>query len=152
MAENFQWDQELKKRGFRLTKAREIIMNLLDSTAEHLSADDVYMQLHSRYPEIGLTTVYRTLELLTGVGMAVKFDFGDGRARFELAEAYGKKPHHHHLICRSCNKIIDYNDFMEEELAYIKLTEEGLENKFGFQIDGHQIQFYGSCTDCRNQV
>jgi Fur family ferric uptake transcriptional regulator len=104
------------------------------------------------YPAIGLTTVYRTLDLLVQVGVVFKFDFGDGRARYELLDHFSKKAHHHHLICTSCKTIIDYDDFVHEELDLIQKTENALSERHNFQISGHMMQFYGLCDECRKRM
>ncbi|OGS14150.1 MAG: ferric uptake regulation protein, partial [Elusimicrobia bacterium RIFOXYA2_FULL_58_8] len=100
------------------------------------------------YPDIGLATIYRTLELFTKFGMVNKFDTGDDKARYEFADGPGAKGHHHHLVCTSCRRIVDYNDFINEETELLRRTEEGLANKYGFKINTHILQFYGLCKDC----
>ncbi|MGB2599017.1 MAG: transcriptional repressor, partial [Candidatus Omnitrophota bacterium] len=92
------WGRKFRGCGYRMTVPRQAIMDVLSGTDKHLSAEDIYMKVHKMYPNVGLTTVYRTLELLTQMGLVVKFDFGDGRARYELIEG-PKSEHHHHLIC-----------------------------------------------------
>jgi Fur family ferric uptake transcriptional regulator len=144
-----QWGQTLKGRGFRLTVAREAIIHVLERTDAHVSAEDIYMAVHPEYPAIGLTTIYRTLDLLQQTGIISKFEFGHGRAKFELSEKYSSKKHHHHLICRRCRKIIDYSDFINEEIDYIQKTEEGLKKKYNFDISDHEINFYGLCEACK---
>lgn len=143
------WGQKLAGCGFRLTEGREAIIEILSNTDKHLSAEDIYMSLHPEHPGIGLTTIYRTLELLQQTGIVSKFEFGHGRAKFELTEEYGNKKHHHHLICRNCRTIIDYSDFLEDELLYIKKTEAALSEEYNFHIDNHVINFYGLCENCR---
>lgn len=143
------WYGEFRGGGFRITIPRQIILQVLDEAKKHLSAEDIYLKVHQIYPTIGLTTVYRTLELLVSMGLVFKFDFGDGRARYELSRG-GKdtSSHHHHLICTNCGRIIDYNDFVEEELELIRKTEKELERKYNFVIKNHTIQFYGRCNKC----
>ena len=150
MRKGNRWGQKLKDCGFRLTVARQAIIDVLENTESHLSAEDIYMAVYHDNPGIGLTTVYRTLDLLEQNGIVSKFDFGHGRARYELSEQYGKKEHHHHLICKKCGRITDYADFQENELQYIRMAERGLEEKYSYRIDGHNIQFYGECPDCKS--
>jgi len=141
---------KLKGYGYRITQGREAIMNVLAVAKEHLSAEDIYLKVYAAYPAIGLTSVYRTLEVLVSTGMVYKFDFGDGRARYEMAEGPRGESHHHHLVCTGCGRIIDYADFMDEELALLKKTEAELSKKYNFTIINHLIQFYGFCNKCRN--
>lgn len=149
MGKHCRWRERLKNQGYRLTIPREAIIEVLRSTLDHLSAEDIYMKTHKKYPAIGLTTIYRTLELLAQMKMVVKFDFGDGRSRYELSEEYGTKKHHHHLICTRCTKIIDYTDFVDEELELIEKTEKRLSKKYNFQPSGHMISFTGLCSECK---
>jgi Fur family ferric uptake transcriptional regulator len=134
--------------GYRITSGREAILDVLSKSDKHLSAEDIYMKVHPRCPTIGLTTVYRTLDVLAGLGFIFKFDFGDGRARFELAEGPKGAHHHHHLICNNCKGVIDYTDFIDEEVELLNQTEKGLTKKYDFKITNHLIQFYGLCNIC----
>jgi len=142
------WQGEFRGYGYRFTIPRQIILQVLDESKEHLSAEDIYLKVHQFYPAIGLTTVYRTLELLVNMGLVSKFDFGDGRARFELSPKTDQVSHHHHLICTNCGRIIDYNEFAKEELELIKKIEKELARKYRFEIKNHNIQFYGLCDKC----
>jgi len=80
-----------------------------------------------------------------------KFDFGDGKARYELITGKEKETHHHHLLCTGCKKIINYTDFVEEEKVLIEKTEQALSKKYRFDIKSHIIHFYGLCEECRSQ-
>jgi Fur family transcriptional regulator, ferric uptake regulator len=145
MGKHCRWRERLQNQGYRLTIPREAVIEVLRNTTEHLSAEDIYMTIHKKHPAVGLTTIYRTLELLVQMKMVVKFDFGDGRSRYELSEEYGTKKHHHHLICTECTRIIDYTDFIEEELELIEKTEKRLSRKYNFQLCGHMMSFIGVC-------
>lgn len=140
---------KLKRCGCKFTSQRGIIIDLLNNKSGHLSAEEIFFELKSKYNNIGLTTVYRTLELLVQNGILNKFDFGDGRARYELISETKHKNHHHHLVCSSCKKIIDYNEFINEEIELLKKTEKALEKKYNFVINNHLIHFYGLCKDCQ---
>ena len=145
------WHGRFRGCGYRLTISRGAILDILSKTSKHLSAEDIYLSVHKTYPNIGLTTVYRTLELLVQIGLVLKFDFGDGRARYELSEGPKGKLHHHHLVCTMCGRIIDYTDFIDDEIELLGQTEKGLSQKFNFKITNHLIQFYGLCDRCRNK-
>ena len=131
-----------------MTVPRQAIMEVLSRSSRHLSAEDIYLAVHKVYPAVGLTTVYRTLELLNQMGLVLKFDFGDGRSRYELAAGPGSE-HHHHLLCSSCGRIIDYSEFVDVEVKALKQIEEGLSRKYNFKIDAHRIYFLGLCDRCR---
>lgn len=142
------WYKKFKSHGHKITSGREAVLNILTDANKHLSAEDIYRKTHLSYPAIGLTSVYRTLEILVNMGLVYKFDFGDGRARFELAEGPKGEKHHHHLVCTGCRRVIDYSEFKDEELALLKKAEVGLSKKYNFRITNHLIQFYGLCSSC----
>jgi Fur family ferric uptake transcriptional regulator len=100
------------------------------------------------YPGIGLTTIYRTLELLHRLDLVHKVAAGDGQSRYALKRE-DKGDHHHHLICTRCGKIVDYRDFVQEELELVKKIEEALAKKHSFVITDHNIEFLGLCEKCR---
>jgi len=136
--------------GFRITEGREAILNVLVNAKDtHLSAEDIYISIHAEYPSIGLTTVYRTLDILVEMGLIFKFDFGDKRARYEMIQGSAEDHHHHHLVCTGCHRIIDYTDFIAEEVELLKKTEKGLAEKYQFDIKSHVIQFFGLCNTCK---
>lgn len=143
------WHGRFRGCGYRITVPRQEILNVLAGTDDHLTAEDIYMKAHKIHPAIGLTTVYRTLELLVEMGVVVKFDVGDGKARYELAIGPKGPRHHHHLICNSCGRVVDYTDFVDEERDLIKKTQDALSKRYNFKILNHQIQFMGLCDKCR---
>jgi Fur family ferric uptake transcriptional regulator len=143
-----QWQHHFRANVCRWTAPRESILDLLSRVAGHLSAKEIYATLHSSFPGLGLTTVYRTLELLRRLGIVQKVTAGDGQGRYELRRD-GPKNHHHHLICVRCGKIINYRDFVEEELELVRKTEEALTDKYDFVIQDHNIEFLGLCGPCR---
>jgi len=141
------WHGRFRGCGYRITLGREAILGVLATADKHLSAEDIYMRVHPRYPQIGLTTVYRTLDILAEMGLVCKHDFGDGRARYELGQGPDSN-HHHHLVCTGCNRVIDYTDFIKDEVELLKRTEKGLSKKYDFKITNHEIQFFGLCAKC----
>lgn len=142
------WQHRLQGHGSRWTVPRRAVLDLLSHTSKHMSAKEVYRSLQKLYPGIGLTTVYRTLDLLVRMGLLHKFSFGTGESRFEF-KSDSDDSHHHHLICTHCGKILDYTDFVDEELELVKKTEQALALKHNFRITGHNIEFYGLCARCQ---
>ncbi len=143
------WEHRFREMGMRFTEPRRVILEVLGNTVEHLSAEEIYMRVYKKHPNIGLTTVYRNLYTLERMGIVTKFHFGDGCHRYELIEGHKKPDHHHHLVCTGCKRIIDYDDFMDEEIEYIKKVEKALSRKHSFDITDHVIQFYGLCKKCK---
>lgn len=142
------WYGKFRGCGYRITLGRQTILDVLSKADKHMSAEDIYMKVHPKYPNIGLTTIYRTLDILANLGLVFKFDFGDGRARYELAQGPEVTSHHHHLVCTGCNRVIDYTEFIDEEIELLNQTEKGLSRKYNFKITNHLIQFYGLCKNC----
>lgn len=142
------WRHKFRGHISRLTIPRTAILDLMSRTSRHMSAKEIHASLYRTNPSLGLTTVYRTLDLLNRMNLIQKIALGDGQIRYEY-KGGEKEDHHHHLICTNCGRIIDYTEFEEEELTLVRKTEEKLEKKYRFQIIDHNIEFYGLCEKCR---
>ncbi len=132
----------------RFTPQRRLVLEIfLENRDRHLSAEEVFNFSRERGEEIGLATIYRTLELLEDMGLIHKLNFGDGRSRFELVrlDISEEQHHHHHLVCLGCDDIFE----VEDDLLY--QLEEVIEQKHGFDILDHNLQFYGYCSDCQKE-
>jgi Fur family ferric uptake transcriptional regulator len=140
-------NNRFKGDAFRWTLTRKVILDLLSGTSRHLSAKEIHKTLLKFYPGIGLSTVYRTLDLLARSDLINKLDIGDGKSRYEY-RSDRKKAHHHHLVCTKCGKIIDYSDFSDEEVELFIEAEKNIFSKYSFQVQDHNIEFYGLCKDC----
>lgn len=137
--------QKLREKGYKITPQRKIVLQaFLDHQDRHLSAEDVYQLVKPLSHDIGIATVYRTLEVLSELGVLQKIDFGDGRGRYELNDA-NEIHHHHHLICVSCGKVKEFDDDLLETLEGI------IARKSNFQIIDHQVKFYGYCSECQGK-
>ena len=136
--------EKLKDREYKLTPQRQIILKaFIEKDRRHLSAEELYSIVKESYPEIGLATVYRTLDLLAELEILQKMDFGDGKARFELNDE--DVHHHHHLICLSCGKVQEF------DLDLLDLLEERINKNTGFDIINHRLKVYGYCSDCQEE-
>lgn len=137
--------EKFREKQYKLTPQRQTILQAFTEHPEqHLSAEDVYGIVRQKSPDIGLATVYRTLELLSDLEVLQKMDFGDGRSRYEINES-NTPHHHHHLICLSCNKVKEFEDDLLETL------ETAIARKSNFLIMDHQLKFYGYCQECQNK-
>ena len=134
-------------RGFRLTVPRQIILEILEQSAEYLSADDVYLQVHDRHPGIGLATVYRTLQLLAEIGMVHRIDTGEGKARYKLAEQ-DERRRREVLICSNCRRSFPVNEIPEEQHTLLDQLEELVKAEQGFTVQQNALQLYGVCREC----
>ncbi|MDP8233891.1 MAG: Fur family transcriptional regulator [Candidatus Saelkia tenebricola] len=140
---------QLQKKGYKLTPQRKIVIEILVRETHHLSADEIYLKVKRVYPRIGLTTVYRTLDVLSELGWVRRCDFGEGKARYEFAENFSKNnKHHHHIVCIKCNAVIDYADFVDKETELIKASEINIAEKYDFNVQWHSVRFYGICRKC----
>ena len=102
--------EKLSARQHKMTPQRQIVLQIfLDHPGEHLSAEDVHDLLRDKRAEIGLATVYRTLELLSDLGILQKMEFGDGCSRYEVNDTDPTRHHHHHLICTKCGKVEEFD-------------------------------------------
>lgn len=98
--------KQLHSSSYKLTPQREATVRvLLENEEDHLSAEDVYLLVKEKSPEIGLATVYRTLELLTELKVVDKINFGDGVSRYDLRKE-GAAHFHHHLVCMECEPLM----------------------------------------------
>lgn len=137
--------QQLQSEGYKLTPQREATVRvLLENEEDHLSAEDVFMLVKDKAPEIGLATVYRTLELLSELHVLEKMNFGDGVARYDLRND-STHHHHHHLICVQCGAV---DEIMEDWLGEL---EERLDAEFHFQVLDHRLDFQGICHRCNGR-
>lgn len=141
---------KFKRNGYKITQAREIILDVLFSARKHLTAEQLYLQVHKKYPEIGIATIYRSLNLLNKIGIVKKYDFGDGQSRYEFVDKDAKK-HHHHLICSECGNVIDYDEFFKEETKLFDYMAKILSKKHRFKITSHEANFYGICRCCQKR-
>lgn len=144
------WKQILRKNGIKVTSQRLAILQKLDNTADmHLTAEEIYDSVRKEEPEIGLATVYRTIQLLAEQNILEKLNLGDGCIRYELnhqrkSSFDGKKQHHHHhLVCLGCKQIFSFEDDLLEQL------EAEIYEKNGFVVTDHDVKLYGYCRTCR---
>ncbi|WP_462420774.1 ferric iron uptake transcriptional regulator [Salinicoccus sp. Marseille-QA3877] len=134
--------EALHDARYKLTPQREVTLRvLLENESDHLSAEDVFMKVKDKYPEIGLATVYRTLELLNELKILDKINFGDGVSRYDLRKE-GAEHFHHHLVCINCGSVEE----IEEDL--LGEVEKKVENDFQFKITDHRLTFHGICRTC----
>ena len=138
----------MRGQGYRITVPRRAILDVLSKSEEHLSAEEIYLKIHKIYRSVGLSTVYRTLELFMQMELIVKFDFGDGKARYKPV-IDSKKMRHNHLICINCRRIIDYSDFIEEEKERVRRMQDKISKRYDFEIKNHFVNIYGLCSKCK---
>lgn len=145
MMDAIDFKEKLKEKGCKLTMQRRSVLDvMMEHDGEHLSTEEIYDQVKSKFPEIGLATVYRTVQLFEEMGIVDRLNLDDGCSRFELAKE-GRVHHHHHLICEKCNKVFEVEHDLLDDI------EKEIEKKYGFKIHDHNVMFYGICKDCENK-
>ena len=120
---------EIRGRGYKATPQRLAVLEAVGAE-QHQRLEEI----RARCPEVGLVTVYRTLDLLSEVGAVRRLDLGDG-PRYELAE-----DHHHHLICESCGDISEF-ERCPLDLGSLRVMD--------FEVSSHTLEIYGRCGACR---
>lgn len=137
--------EQLKEHDYQLTPQREAVLKVLIENADmHLKVEDIYMRTKELAPEIGLATVYRTLELLEKISVVCRFEYGDGQSRYELV-CKSEEHYHHHLICLKCGEISEFRDDLLDEL------EERISQEQQFKIVDHSLRFFGYCAKCSSR-
>ena len=129
----------LKKLGYRLTPQRLMIVAAIENSDEHISAEEIYSQVIDKYPNVNISTIYRTLELLEQLGLVTETDLGGGRVRYHPAD----KGHHHHLICQECGAVIDLDE------SVLSPLKDALRRKYEFIADLRHLGIFGRCVKCR---
>ena len=135
--------KHLRGQGLKRTAQRDLILEVFLSTEGHVTGEDLFRLVRKQDANVGQTTVYRTLKLLTDSGLAREARFGDGRAHYE--HNY-KHQHHDHMICSECGRIIE---FFSAELEAI---QDAMAAKHRFEVTQHLLRIIGVCAECRRAM
>ena len=130
--------ERLRELGYRLTPQRLMILEAVEAADDHISAEEIYVQVRERYPHMNISTIYRTLELLKELGLVFATDMGDGRVRYHFSD----KGHHHHLVCQKCGAIYDLDE------AVLRPLQDTLRRKYHFRADISHLAIFGRCARC----
>lgn len=134
------FNEFLKKKNLKRSDQRERILDIFLSTERHMTADELYSIVKNKHPEVGFSTIYRTLRLICDSGLGNELILNDSAARYE--HSYGHK-HHDHLICERCGRVVEIIDPDIEKL------QEKIARKEGFILTSHRLLLYGKCSGCR---
>lgn len=144
-----QFKSLLKRNGLKVTIQRIAILEVLSSRPEkHMTAEEIYDLVRKKYPDIGLATVYRTIQLLSDLSLIDKLNLDDGFVRYEIGKEDSQDTchHHHHLICLDCGNIYAFQDDLLETL------EDRIKEMLGFEVVDHEVKLFGHCSDCLAKV
>lgn len=138
----------LWEKGLKVTSQRLMVLNILSAHGdEHLTAEEIYDLAKEESPEIGLATIYRTVQVLLELHVIEKVTFDDGFARYELnGEETGSGHRHHHAICTQCGKVYS----LETDL--LDTLEKQVFESLGFEVTDHEVKLYGLCSACRRKA
>lgn len=130
--------QKLEQRDHRLTPSRMAVVAAALSQKGHFTAEEIAQ----RCPGVGRATVFRTVRILTEIEVLCRVLMEDGSLHYRLS----RKGHHHHLVCVECGAVQDLDRCVVGDLV------GGLAESTGYEIEGHWLEFYGRCQDCRGKV
>ncbi len=131
--------QRLKQSGYRLTQARLTVLRVLEAEHGHITSADVLEKVEEINPSIGRASVFRTLDLLTNLGI-IRPTYISTSLTPTYVMMHGG--HHHHVICTNCSRFIEFEDCGLEALT------QNLESTLNIRIRGHLLEFYGLCSAC----
>ncbi|MBN2288186.1 MAG: transcriptional repressor [Candidatus Glassbacteria bacterium] len=129
----------LRDNGYLVTRQRRRIAEVIFNSKGHLSVEDIQSLLRQRKISASIASIYRTLDVMIKSGLVVQHRFGK---RFKRFEAVREDWHHDHLVCISCNKVLEFKNDTIEELQ-IQVAEQ-----HDFMITNHKLDIYGFCSKC----
>ncbi|WP_459128808.1 Fur family transcriptional regulator [Guggenheimella bovis] len=135
--------EALKAAHMKLTTPRLSVIDSLLQSDRHFTVEELYREMNRTGPTVGLATVYRTMNALLKLGIVKKLNLSDGLDRYELSDDLHQ---HHHLICTSCQRVIEFHEDFLDELEY-QISET-----FHFHVKDHEVRFYGLCDECYKKI
>lgn len=131
------WVEELSARGYKITPQRRLILDILDNSQRHLTAEEIGARVREIEPSISLATVYRNLNLLLELQMVCRLDIPEGPVRYGLHSG-----HNHHLVCIDCGTAVQLGVCpMQGKIK--RIVEES-----GFEVNSHHFEIMGYCPEC----
>jgi Fe2+ or Zn2+ uptake regulation protein len=131
-------NEELRKRGYRLTPQRHMILSVIQEADGHLSIEQITERVQKLNPYVNLSTIYRTLELVRELGLVRENHLPGEQPHFEAAEGTA----HHHLVCRSCHAVTHLEDTL------LGTLHEQLQKEFHFHNVTLDLVAAGYCQTC----
>ena len=133
--------EKLKGTGVRMTPQRHAILAYLLEHMHHPTADEIYRALEDRFPSMSVATVYNNLRLFKEAGLVRELTYGDSSSKFDA-----NMTKHYHVICRECNKMVDF------EYPSLGEVEDTASRETGFVVENHRMELYGVCTECQDTI
>ncbi len=132
----------LREQGLPVTQQREAVAEVVFSSDEHLSVDEIEQELREAGERIGKATIYRTLDLLVKSKLVEEHDFGEGFKRYE--HRLSRQPVHEHLVCLECGHVTEF------ESPEVQKVEARVSARHGFRPTRHRLEIYGLCQSCQD--
>jgi Fur family ferric uptake transcriptional regulator len=134
--------QTLERDGYRLSTPRTAVVETLATLGCSVTAKEIADRLHERGENVGVASIYRTLDLLDRLRLARRVDAAEGVARYEPIDPSGE--HHHHLVCERCGEVVAFED------RDLERAIEHLSSRVDYAIDAHDVTLRGKCPSCRS--
>jgi Fur family ferric uptake transcriptional regulator len=133
----------LERDGYRLSAPRSAVVECLADLGCSVTAKEIADRLHERGSDVGVASIYRTLDLLHSLRLARRVDAAEGVARYEPIDPSGD--HHHHLVCQSCGEVTAFED------GELERAIERLARRVDYAVDAHDVTLRGECPACHTQ-
>jgi Fur family ferric uptake transcriptional regulator len=133
---------DLRQNGYRRTPQREMILRVICESSDHVTADEIITRVRKKDASINKSAVYRTLDLLSQIGLVNPTDFGDGCITYEVH----RDPHHHHIVCRKCGKM------SQVDAAVFASVEKKLREEYAFSPNLDHFAIFGLCRKCQKSL
>ena len=130
----------IDRAGFRMTEARRSLAELIADHEGHFTAADLVADDRTRRRGIGRATVFRTLEVLEGIGAVERIDLPSGEHAYVACDP----AHHHHVVCSRCGRATEIDD------AGVRAVVAAVSRRTRYRIDVHRFEFFGLCPECRS--
>lgn len=139
-----QFTAMLRDKGLKVTKQRTLVLGTMATRPEeHLTAEEIYNLTKENCPEIGLATIYRTIQVLLDMHIIHKVNLDDKMARYELPlQSEENHHHHHHALCMECGNVHSFKNDLLDNL------EQAVYDTMGFYVINHEVKLYGLCKEC----
>lgn len=131
-------NQLLQSSQLKVTAARKVALHYLEKEARPVDVEEILEHLRKHKLETDRATIYRMIDTFLDKGIIDRFEFGEGKFRYELSGS-----DHHHLICEQCGLVEDISD------CGIDTWEKEIKKKKGFLVKRHALEFFGVCTSCQ---
>ncbi len=131
----------LRDQGLPVTQQREAVAEVVFSSDDHPSVDDIEQRLRESGERIGKATIYRTLDLLVRSKLVEEHDFDEGFKRYE--HRLSRQPEHEHLICQECGTVTEFRS------SEVQRLQEEIGRSHGFRTNRYKLEIYGLCASCQ---